>query len=84
MCVEKPSINSNEQHIAGYTEDVKKEGKIQLNTATNREIDETYKIYTWFHNPLNCISKWSKALESGHTATASSKENDRLNFSLFL
>ena len=58
ICVEKRNINSNEQHIAGYTDDLKK-------AATDRETEEAYKKCTWFQNPVNCVSKWSKVLKQG-------------------
>ena len=86
-CIEN-TINSNEQHITGYTEELKKEGEIPPNVATNSQTDD--RKHTWFYSPVNCVSKWSKALkqgvantiglESSHAAIATSRENDKLCF----
>ena len=48
----------------------------------------------WFQHPVNCVSKWSKALklgvvssmglDSGQTTTVDPGENDKHSFSFFL
>ena len=58
-------VNSNEQYIAEYTSDVRKYSEIPPETAASGETGKTYENYTWFRNPVNCISKWSKALKLG-------------------
>ena len=94
MCVEDQNSNLNEQHIAGYTNNLKEQGKIQLKAVTDKEIEVTGKKCTWFQNPVNCMNKWSKALKQGvakfigledrYTAIANSKGNGKLEFSFFL
>ena len=85
-------IKSNKQLITGCTQELKREGEIPLGTATDSQSDD--RKHTWFYSPVNCISKWSKALkqgvvntmglESSHAAITTPKENDKLGFSFFL
>ena len=92
--VQKPNINSNTQYIVGHTYELKKHGEILPDTAVKGETDKMYENYTWLTNPVNCVSKWSKALKMGiensvgmescHTALRNPKENDSLGFSFFL
>ena len=85
-------IKSNKQLITGYTQELKREGEIPPGTATDSQSDD--RKHTWFCSPINCLSKWSKALkqgvvntmglESSHAAITTPKENDKLDFSFFL
>ena len=94
ISVKEVNNNLNEQYIVEHADDQKRHGKIPPDAATSRETDKMYENYTWFPNPVNCISKWSKALklgvgnsvgvESCHTALENLKENDSLAFLFFL
>ena len=86
--VKIPVINLSNKHIVDYTGDLKKHGEIPPG-----ETDRLHEGHTWFQNPVNCISQWSKALKMGvvssmeldssHTATMYSGENDKHGFSFF-
>ena len=92
--VQTPIINSNEQYIVGYTEDLKKHSEIPPVAVVNREVDKTCENFNWFQNPVNCVSKWSKVLKIGlgnsvgldstDTAGRNLRENDKLGFSFLL
>ena len=85
-------IKSNKQSFTGYMQEMRKEGEILLGTATDSQPYD--RKHNWFYSPVNCISKWSKALkqgvantmglESSDAAKATPKENDKLGFSFFL
>ena len=85
-------IKSNIQSITGYKQKMKEEGEIPLGIVTDSQTDD--RKHNWFYSPINCISKWSKALkqgvantmglESSDAAMATPKENDKLGFSFFL
>ena len=48
----------------------------------------------WFYSPVNCVSKWSKALKQGvsnsmglerlHTVGITARESEKSGFSFFL
>ena len=69
---------------------MKKHGEIPPDTAVGSKIDKTCENYTWLQNPVDCVSKWSKALKTGidrsvgldsrYAAQRNSKENDSLSF----
>ena len=42
--------------------DLEKDGEIPPEAATKEEMEKLHKKQTWFQNPVNCVSKWSKAL----------------------
>ena len=97
ISVKETNNNLNEQYIVEYTDDQKRHSKIPLDAAASRETDKMYgkhENYTWFPNPVDCISRWSKALklgarnsvgvESCQTAPEDSKRNDSSAFSFFL
>ena len=74
-------IKSNKQFFTGCTQELKREGKIPPGTVTDSQPDD--RKHNWFYSPVNCISKWSKALkqgvantmrlESSHAAMATTK-----------
>ena len=92
--VEIPVINTGCKYIVDYMEDPKKDGKIPPEAVVKEEIDKLHEKPTWLQNPVNCVSKWSKALKWGvvhsmgldscHTATMNSEESDKHGFSFFL
>ena len=95
---EKPgkilNINSNKQYIVGYSGKLKMYSEIPLETAVREKTDKVGERSGWLQHPVNCVSKWSKALKSGvissmglgssHTATTDSEEDDKHGFSFFL
>ena len=92
--IKTPVIKTCNEYIVEYTEDQKECGKILPKTAAKEESDKLCKKRTWFQNPINCVSKWSKALKMGvvhsigldhkHTAVMDSGERDKVSFSFFL
>ena len=92
--VEITVINSGNEYIVDYTDDLKKHGEIPPEAAVKEETDKLYEKRTWFQNPVNCVSKWSKALRMGvvnsmglnssHTAAVDSEEGKKHGFSFFL
>ena len=87
-------INAGSEYIVDCTDDLKKHGEIPPEAAAKEETDKLQEKQTWFQNPVNCVSKWSKALKRGvvhsvgldasHTATMNSEESDKHGFSFFL
>ena len=87
-------INVKQEYIAGHTEGRRKDGVTPPGAAGDRDKDGLHENRTWFQNPVNCMSKWSKALKMGvvnslglnssHTASVSSEEGERHGFSFFL
>lgn len=49
-------IDFFEQYIVGYTDDLRKHGKIPPEAAIKGATDKMYENCTWFQNPVNCIS----------------------------
>ena len=90
--VKTPTIKSDNKYIVDHRGDMKTEGEISTEAAVGS--DNLLEKQTWFQNPVNCISRWSKALKKGvvhsigldckHTAAMDSGENDNPNFSFFL
>ena len=87
-------INLGNEYIVDYMDDLKKHGEIPPEAVVKEENDKLYEKRTWFQNPVNCMSKWSKALKMGvvhsmgldasHTAAMDSGENDKHDFLFFL
>ena len=79
----------NKQYIAGSLE----EGMGHYTNRSRQPVDSNNKGM-WFHGPMSCVSKWSKALTKGvassmglemvHTASITAGENEKLEFSFFL
>ena len=92
--VKMPIINAGSEFIVDHMEDLRKHGEIPPEAATKEEIEKLHGKRTWFQNPVNCVSKWSKALKMGvvhsmgldtnHTAIVNPRENDNHGFSFFL
>ena len=82
-------INTSKQCIAGIPEEGVKQGTMDSSRPVNDVINRK-----WLYNPVNCISKWSKALRQGvansvgldmmHTASIPAMENGKPEFSFFL
>ena len=81
--------NLDKQYIVGSLE----ENLGQEISRSNRPVDSNNNK-TWFHSPMSCVSKWSKALKQGvtssmgltmvHTASITARENEKPDFSFFL
>ena len=92
--IKTPIINSCNEYIVDFTDNPKECGEIPPETDLKEGSDKLYEKQTWFQNPVNCISKWSKALKMGaahtmgldhkHITAMDSGENDKLSFSFFL
>ena len=82
-------INTSKQCIAGILEEGVKQGTMDSSRPVNDVINRK-----WLYNPVNCVSKWSKALRQGvansvgldmmHTASIAARENGKPEFSFFL
>ena len=94
-CSKQRSINDvGNEFITGPLEDVEKGGKISPEAEEKKEREQSTENQIWFQNPINCISRWSKALKMGvvqsmgldlnHTAEMNLEESDKLGFSFFL
>ena len=91
---EIPVINADREYIVECTDNLQKHGEILPEAAAKEETDKLHEKQTWFQNPVNCVSKWSKALNIGvvysmgldanHTAIMNPRENDKQDFSFFL
>ena len=87
-------INVNKQCIVGFVEKCWKQGEILANTSSNGQLAGMGDSSTWFNSPMNCVSKWSKALKQGvtstmglkytHTASTPTGGNEELGFSFLL
>ena len=93
-CVKMPIINAGSEFIVDRIGDLRKHGKILPKAATKEETEKLNEKQTWFQNPVNCVSKWSKTLKMGvvHsmrldtdlTASMNQRENDKHGSSFFL
>ena len=82
------------EFIVDGTRSLMKYSEILPEAPTKEETEKLNEKRTWFQNPVNCISKWSKALKMGvvhsmgldtdHTANMKQGENDKHGFSFFL
>ena len=89
-----PVANVCSEFIVDCMKDLRKHGEIPPEVAIKEETEKLHENQTWFQNPVNCISKWSKALKMGviHsmgldtncTATVGPRENEKHEFSFFL
>ena len=92
--VKMPVTNECSEFIVDGTRSLAKYSEISPEAPTNEETEKLNEKRTWFQNPVNCISKWSKALKMGvvhsmgldadHTADMSQRENDKHIFSFVL
>ena len=91
--VKTPIINAGSEFIEDRIAP-KETRRDPAEAATKEETEKLHEKRTWFQNPVNCISKWSKALKMGvvhsmgldtnHTAIMNPRENDKHGFSFFL
>ena len=82
-------INTSKQCIAGIPEEGIKQGTMDSSRPVNDVINSK-----WLYNPINCVSKWSKALRQGvansagldmmHAASIPAMDNGKPEFSFFL
>ena len=92
--VKTPVTNVCSKFIVDGTRSLLKYSEISPEAPTKEKIEKSNEKRTWFQNPVNCVSKWSKALEMGvvhsmgldtdHTANVNQRENDKHDFSFFL
>ena len=92
--IKTPIIKTCNEYIVDCTEELTEHGEIPPKTATKEECDKLCEKRRWFQNPVNCVSKWSKALKmcvvhsiglkQEHTATMDLGESDKPSFSFFL
>ena len=81
--------NLSKQYIA----DTGEEGVNQGISSSSQTVDKG-NSNMWFCNPMDCVSKWSKALKQGvtnsmgwekvHTASTAAGESEKPDFSFFL
>ena len=87
--VQNQMFNLSKQYIAGSVE----ESANQSNSSRSR-FDDKDNRNMWFYTPMDCVSKWLKALKQGvtnsmglekiHTASTAAGESEKPNFSFFL
>ena len=61
--VETSVTNACSEHIVDCMGNIRKNSEIWLEAAVNEENENLHENQTWFQNPVNCVSKWSKALK---------------------
>ena len=81
--------NPSKQYIAGSVEECVNQG-----TSSSSQLVDKANSNTWFYSPMDCVSKWSKALKQGvtnsmglekvHTASTAAGESEKPDFSFFL
>ena len=87
--VQNQTFNLSKQCIAGSVEEC-----VNQSRSSRSGLDKKCNRNTWFYSPVNCVSKWSKALEQGvsnsmglerlHTASITAGESEKPDFSFFL
>ena len=92
--VKMPVTNVCSEFIVDGTRSLMKYSEISPEAPTKEETEKFNEKRTWFQNPVNSVSKWSKALKMGvvhsmgldayHTANMSQRKNDKHSFSFFL
>ena len=92
--VKRLATNACSEYIVDCIRDMRETSEISPEAAVNEENENLHENQTWFQNPVNCVSKWSKALKMGvvhsigldsdHTANMNQGENDKHGFSFFL
>ena len=86
--VQKQMINLSKQYIAVSVEK-------RVNDGNSRsQLDDESNGNRWLYSPVDCVSKWSKALKQGvsnsmglerlHTASTTEGESEKPDFSFFL
>ena len=96
-----PEISINRLNTNGYKESIvdpvgnsQRTSEISLRAAANGKSGNSPKNSAWFQRPINCVSKWSKALktcvvhsmglDTDHTAYQNQEEDDKHGFSFLL
>ena len=87
--VQNHMFNPSKQYIAGSVED-----HVNQSNSGRCQHDDKDNGNTWFYSPMDCVSKWSKALKQGvtnsvglekiHTASTAAGESEKPDFSFFL
>ena len=87
--VEKQLFNFDEQYIADSVA-----GGVSDGGNSGRQFKNKGNASGWFYSPVNCVSKWSKALKQGvsnsmglerlHTVSITAGESEKSGFSFFL
>ena len=87
--VQNQMFNLSKQYIAGSVEEC-----VNQSNSSRGWFDDKDNTDTWFFSPMNCVSKWSKALKQGvtnsmglekiHTASTAAGESEKPDFSFFL
>ena len=87
--VQKQMFNLSKQYIAGSMEE-----RVNDGSNSGSQLDDKGKGNRWFCRPVDCVSKWSKALKQGvtnsmglerlHTASTTAGESEKPDFSFFL
>ena len=87
--VEKQLFNFDKQYIADSVPEHVDDG-----SNSGRQLKDKGNGNRWFCSPVNCVSKWSKALKQGvsnsmglerlHTASITAGESKKPDFSFFL
>ena len=87
--VEKQLFNFDKQYIADSVAEHVDDGH-----NSGRQLKDKDNGNRWFCSPVNCVSKWSKALKQGvsnsmglerlHTASITAGESEKPDFSFFL
>ena len=87
--VQNQMFNLSKQYIAGSVEE-----RVNQSNSSRSRLDDKDNRNTWFYTPMDCVSKWSKALKQGvtnsmglekiHTASTAAGESEKPDFSFFL
>ena len=87
--VQNQMFNLSKQYIAGSAEE-----RVNQSNSSRSQLDDKGNRNTWFYSPMDCVSKWSKALKQGvtnsmglekiHTASTAAGESEKPDFSLLL
>ena len=87
--VEKQLFNFDKQYIADSVA-----GDVSDGGNSGRQFKNKGNTSGWFYSPVNCVSKWSKALKQGvsnsiglerlHTVRITAGESEKSGFSFFL
>ena len=87
--VQNQMFNLSKQYIAGSVEEC-----VNQSNSSRSQVDDKDNRNMWFYSPMDCVSKWSKALKQGvknsmglekiHTASTTAGESEKLDFSFFL
>ena len=87
--VQNQMFNLSKQYIAGSVEEC-----VNQSNSSRSGYDDKGNRNTWFYSPMDCASKWSKALKQGitnsmglekiHTASTAAGESEKPDFSFSL